>query len=397
MVEFHLVVPSSNERGRTGRKAGVAALVCGLVLAVAIVSMSSKGPRSTGLAMMGDIATINDIHSAYIHGSVPTAIGESNDIMNLNFPDERFGSDSKEHGPAHVRRGHVITFPEEAGDIVARGENHGVAAHKDVKTAEALKDKSRRTQLAMMGDIATINDIHSAYIHGSVPTAIGESNDIMNLNFPDERFGSDSKEHMPSAYVRGTVITFPEEAGDIVARGEKHGVAAHKDVKASEALRTQTKQKLLQLHAFNQAHKALPTSMLGMTGDISTMGDIHAAYIHGSVPTSVGESDDIMNLNFPDERNGADSKEFMPSAYVRGSVNTAADEAGDITAKSSSATGMKKGPVTSLAGLLKEEQALTKQEGEEEKKNDSNMLKIDDKEEAKAIKAETAVTHELAV
>merc|ERR1712216_389017 len=137
----------------------------------------------------------------------------------------------------------------------------------------------------------------------------------------------------------GTVITFPEEAGDIVARGENHGVAAHKDVKASEALRTQTKQKLLQLHAFNQAHKALPTLMLGMTGDISTMGDIHAAYIHGSVPTSVGESDDIMNLNFPDERNGA-----------------------DITAKSSSATGMKKGPVTSLAGLLKEEQALTKQE-----------------------------------
>ena len=62
--------------------------MCGLVLAVAIVSMSSKGPRSTGLAMMGDIATINDIHSAYIHGSVPTAIGESNDIMNLNFPDE---------------------------------------------------------------------------------------------------------------------------------------------------------------------------------------------------------------------------------------------------------------------------------------------------------------------
>ena len=117
----------------------------------------------------------------------------------------------------------------------------------------------------------------------------------------EQRFGSDSKEHMPSAYVRGTVITFPEEAGDIVARGENHGVAAHKDVKASEALRTQTKQKLLQLHAFNQAHKALPTSMLGMTGDISTMGDIHAAYIHGSVPTSVGESDDIMNLNFPDE------------------------------------------------------------------------------------------------
>ena len=35
-------------------------------------------------------------------------------------------------------------------------------------------------------DIATINDIHSAYIHGSVPTAKGESDDIMDLNFPDE-------------------------------------------------------------------------------------------------------------------------------------------------------------------------------------------------------------------
>ena len=67
-----------------------------------------------------------------------------------------------------------------------RGENHGVAAHKDVKASEALKDKNHLSQLAMMGDIATINDIHSAYIHGSVPTAIGESNDIMNLNFPDE-------------------------------------------------------------------------------------------------------------------------------------------------------------------------------------------------------------------
>ena len=326
--------------------------MCGLVLAVAIVSMSSKGPRSTGLAMMGDIATINDIHSAYIHGSVPTAIGESNDIMNLNFPDEV----GAVHCCGRVVYGCCWVF-------------------------------GLRASVLACFEAALCTKLTLSWCACCVPCSVSR----------EQRFGSDSKEHMPSAYVRGTVITFPEEAGDIVARGENHGVAAHKDVKASEALRTQTKQKLLQLHAFNQAHKALPTSMLGMTGDISTMGDIHAAYIHGSVPTSVGESDDIMNLNFPDERNGADSKEFMPSAYVRGSVNTAADEAGDITAKSSSATGMKKGPVTSLAGLLKEEQALTKQEGEEEKKNDSNMLKIDDKEEAKAVKAETAVTHELAV
>merc|ERR1711966_363935 len=204
----------------------------------------------------------------------------------------------------------MATFPEEAGDIVARGENHGVAAHKDVKASEALKDKNHLSQLAMMGDIATINDIHSAYIHGSVPTAIGESNDIMNLNFPDERFGSDSKEHMPSAYVRGTVITFPEEAGDIVARGENHGVAAHKDVKASEALK-------------DKNH----LSQLAMMGDIATINDIHSAYIHGSVPTAIGESNDIMNLNFPDERFGSDSKEYMPAAYVRGSINTAPQEA----------------------------------------------------------------------
>ena len=70
------------------RMAGVVALVCGLVLTVALVSSGSSGPSKTDLAMMGDIATINDIHSAYIHGSVPTAVGESNDIMDLNFPDE---------------------------------------------------------------------------------------------------------------------------------------------------------------------------------------------------------------------------------------------------------------------------------------------------------------------
>ena len=70
------------------RMAGVVALVCGPVLTVALVSSGSSGPSKTDLAMMGDIGTINDIHSAYIHGSVPTAVGESNDIMDLNFPDE---------------------------------------------------------------------------------------------------------------------------------------------------------------------------------------------------------------------------------------------------------------------------------------------------------------------
>jgi hypothetical protein len=37
-----------------------------------------------------------------------------------------------------------------------------------------------------VADISTINDIHAAYIHGSVPTAKNEADDIMALNFPDE-------------------------------------------------------------------------------------------------------------------------------------------------------------------------------------------------------------------
>ena len=63
------------------------AFVFGLVLAVALVTGEGDAKR-TSLAMMDDIATINDIHAAYIHGSVPTAKGESDDIMNMNFPDE---------------------------------------------------------------------------------------------------------------------------------------------------------------------------------------------------------------------------------------------------------------------------------------------------------------------
>ena len=58
------------------------------MLAVALVLSGRSGSHDTKLAMMGDIATINDIHSAYIHGSIPTAKGESDDIMNMNFPDE---------------------------------------------------------------------------------------------------------------------------------------------------------------------------------------------------------------------------------------------------------------------------------------------------------------------
>merc|ERR1712216_728544 len=171
-----------------------------------------------------------------------------NDIMDLNFPDERFGSDSKEYMPAAYVRGSINTAPQEAADIVAKGANHGVLAHQGTpapaaEEQDAVKQKllqmpQKTSKLAMMDDIATINDIHSAYIHGSVPTAVGESNDIMDLNFPDERFGSDSKEYMPAAYVRGSTNTAPAEA---------------------EAAQDAVKQKLLQLHAFNkalQSHKA---------------------------------------------------------------------------------------------------------------------------------------------
>jgi len=78
--------------------------------------------------------------------------------------------------PSAYVRGSVDTFKAEAADITSKGAAHGIVAHKD-----AVKE-----QLAMMDDIATINDIHAAYIHGSVPTAKGESDDIMNMNFPDE-------------------------------------------------------------------------------------------------------------------------------------------------------------------------------------------------------------------
>ena len=159
-----------------------------------------------------------------------------------------------------------------------------------------------------------------------------------------QRNGSDSKTYQPSAYVRGTVVTFKAEAADITAKGTNHGVLAHKSVPV--ALKgASVKQKLLQLHALSKARTsklammdgedaaALCTRGLGSTparvvvcvrvagaqgcvvtwvcvllcvrpravADISTINDIHAAYIHGSVPTAKNEADDIMALNFPDE------------------------------------------------------------------------------------------------
>ena len=43
-----------------------------------------------------------------------------------------------------------------------------------------------------------------------------------------QRNGADSKAYQPSAYVRGSVITFKDEATDITSKGANHGVLAHK-------------------------------------------------------------------------------------------------------------------------------------------------------------------------
>jgi len=160
--------------------------------------------------------------------------------MNMNFPDERFGSDSKAYMPSAYVRGSVDTFKAEATDIVSRSANHGVMAHKDLKTESLMSLPAKTTKLGMTGDIATINDIHSAYIHGSIPTAKGESDDIMALNFPDERNGADSKAYQPSAYVRGSVDTSKAEATDITAKGANHGVMAHKDSKTESLMQKQS-------------------------------------------------------------------------------------------------------------------------------------------------------------
>ena len=49
----------------------------------------------------------------------------------------------------------------------------------------------------------------------------------LRTNAEPQRSGSDSKTYQPSAYVRGTVVTFKAEAADITAKGANHGVLAH--------------------------------------------------------------------------------------------------------------------------------------------------------------------------
>eukprot|EP00287_Rhodomonas_sp_CCMP768_P003852 CAMPEP_0196718970 /NCGR_PEP_ID=MMETSP1091-20130531/2042_1 /TAXON_ID=302021 /ORGANISM="Rhodomonas sp., Strain CCMP768" /LENGTH=92 /DNA_ID=CAMNT_0042059777 /DNA_START=8 /DNA_END=286 /DNA_ORIENTATION=+ len=71
------------------------------------------------------------------------------------------------------------------------------------------------TKLGMLGDMNHLPDMKAAHIQGSVPTFAQESDEIMDLDFPDERNGADSVEEQPTAYERGTKITFPGEATDI--------------------------------------------------------------------------------------------------------------------------------------------------------------------------------------
>ena len=117
----------------------------------------------------------------------------------------------------------------------------------------ALAQHDRTTKLGMTGDISTMGDIHAAYIHGSVPTFKEESDDIMNLAFPDERSGSDSIEKMPAAYVRGTVITFNQEAQNIVNKTW----AGYKEARAAKAPVVQlasAKRLAMKQQALNRKH-----------------------------------------------------------------------------------------------------------------------------------------------
>jgi hypothetical protein len=187
----------------------------------ALMQLLNK-PVMTELSMAGDISTLKDIHAAYVRGSVPTAAQESDDIMNQPFSDERNGADSKAAVPNAYITGTVDTADGEARDITSfvSGSAARDSANKDVARTESLLQLPSRptlTKLSMAGDIATLNDIHAAYIRGSVPTAAQESDDILNQPFSDERNGADSKAKMPSAYITGTVSTADQEALDITS------------------------------------------------------------------------------------------------------------------------------------------------------------------------------------
>jgi hypothetical protein len=342
--------------------------------------------------MDGDIATLKDIHGAYVRGSVPTAEQESDDILNQPFSDERDGADSSSRMPNAYITGTVITADAEAKDITSFvASTHSRArpeADQDVAHTEQLLQLPHErtlTKLSMQGDIATMKDIHAAYVRGSVATFAQESDDILNQTFFDEPNGPDSASKMPSAYVTGTVTTADAEARDITSfaastHSRDNMDVAHTEQLLQAPLQSRAKAWLTELGmqgdipTLKDIHAAyvrgsVPTSAqesddilnqtfgdekikkmdlahaeqllqlphertltkLSMQGDIATMKDIHAAYVRGSVATFAQESDDILNQTFFDEPNGPDSASKMPSAYVTGTVTTADAEARDIT------------------------------------------------------------------
>jgi len=193
-----------------------------------------------------------------------------------------------------------------------------------IVTVQTRPGVSSPTALGMIQDMSHYDAMHAAHIKGSIPTFAQESDEIMNLTFPDERSGSDSEEYQPNAYIRGTKITFDQEAHDIIP-----GDYLTKDVRPTESLALKSVKRLqakaakaaAAAPAAQTAQKSARTSKLGMIADISTINSIHAAYIKGGIPTSSQESDEIMDVAFPDERSGSDSKEHQPSAYIRAVVH----------------------------------------------------------------------------
>eukprot|EP00960_Hanusia_phi_P058436 763889-Hanusia_phi.AAC.1 len=134
-----------------------------------------------------------------------------------------------------------------------------------------------------------------------------------------QRNGSDAKEWMPSAYIRGSIDTSAQEAQDItgVAMDPRKEILYQTKAKTSKLgmIGGQAKQTYEPAQApaackDNQVGndrrcRLLSSGLRSAHGrdfaDISTINDIHAAYIHGSVPTAAQESDDIMNMPYPDE------------------------------------------------------------------------------------------------
>jgi hypothetical protein len=198
---------------------------------------------------------------------------------------------------------------ENAGAAYERG-THSTAESEASFITGVRKDKARTeslamTKLGMSGDVANLANMHAAYIQGSVPTAMEESRDIITDDFPDETNGkktTDGFDRMPEAYERGSKNTFGDEASAIIPGAEK------------DQARTEALAAVNRLMAKRERELKGRKQMLGMSGDVANMANMHAAYIQGSVPTAKEESDDIITNDYPDEtENAADSYEKQVS------------------------------------------------------------------------------------